>query len=362
MNQTKNNKLHLPELDYIKGIAIILVIAFHTYGQLSGWHMNLVDRTWLNEYFNEINLSKIFYFLEAYFYLGVNLFVIASGFGLALSELKSNQNSFSWIDFIKKRIIRIIPAALLATILVYLMKLIFLNENPISNFHLNFFPYLAGLNLFSDNWFFPPINGETWFLGLIIQLYLLFPLLLKLLKKLETKQFLLLTLIISVGFRIIYYFFLNQHISTASYGMAIGRIFEFSFGMALAKQTLEQEKLVISKFWIIGLIFFAGYFFSFTYPIADILLGIGLFSFLVTVFQNLNNNKISETLKKTLSLLSTQSYMLFLIHHPIIWIYQKYFPQNIYTIQNQTITFIFTITISLIVAIASNQLLKKLNL
>lgn len=347
------------QLDCIKAIAIIMIVAFHFWGQLSGWHMRVVKSDWLATYFQNFNFEKLLHFMEAYLYLGVNLFIIASGFGLYLSYIREGK-VFQWNRFLKKRLIRLIPAAIISIIFVFFFKGFFLNNWTTGHPYLNIFPFFAGLNLLSDQWFFPPINGETWFLGLIIQLYLLFgpmtwlyekvrkPQVQTLIssKKFGTAKFLGLLFMISTGFRVWYYISLQYSVSSLSYGFFLGRIFEFGFGMICAENFYLGKN--ISRWWLLGLLVFWGYFFPLTFPFTDSLLGIGLFTLLWLIASNLQTTKNNfiktaqsfDTLndktscsknitykKPSQSLaekLSAQSYMIFLIHHPLIWLLNKW--------------------------------------
>ncbi len=313
----QHSKTYFPELDFIKVVAIIFVVAFHYFGEISGWHLHVVYSEWFFEYFRTINWLGLIKFIEGYMYMGVNIFVIASGFGLYLSYLK-NQKKFILKDFFTKRILRLLPGVIFGTFVVFLIKDFILQDTAIfSNWWLNLFPFFGGLNLFSDNWFFPPINGEAWFFGLIIQLYLFFPILIKLLDKFGEKKFLLLLFTVCVLFRTAYYFYFQHSVMSLSYGLSIGRLFEFGFGMVMAKILFEGRKL--SPLWILGLLLFFGYFFAWSFPFTDALFGVGLFALLWILVQSK-----PFTQSKAVADISAQSYMIFLTHHVFIWIIFKY--------------------------------------
>ncbi len=180
-----------------------MVVAFHFWGQLSGWHLTVVPSDWFFEYWKSFSWLKLGKFVEAYFYLGVNLFVITSGFGLFLSRgerlvppwyppsellfskkgvrssglqefgahetqtpegtprrtpffenASFNLNTkFDFKDFFKKRILRLLPPAVLGMVFLFLVKGFLLHHWPTEHLIWNLFPFLAGLNLFSDQWF-----------------------------------------------------------------------------------------------------------------------------------------------------------------------------------------------------------------
>ncbi len=314
-SQTKAtpSKFRSRQLDIIKALAIIFVVMFHFFPGQLGWHMKVMPPGWFEQYWSQSSAS-ILHFLDSYLYLGVNLFVIASGFGLYLSHLKSGK-PLNLKEFFVKRVWRLMPAAILSIIVLFFVKGFFLNQWFTQDWYLNMFPFFGGLNLFSDSWFFPPINGETWFLGLIVQLYLFFPLLVWMYERMGEKKFLLMLLLVSVAFRGFYYVFWKDTISSLSYGFSIGRLFEFGFGMVVARKFVHGHAL--NKWWILGMVCGLGYFWPWTFPFADSLLGVGFFTllwFVVRTFPEWQGwGKIAA-----------QSYLIFLLHHPFIWILENW--------------------------------------
>lgn len=299
----------IPFLSWLKVIGIILIVAFHYFGQLSGWHMHLETFTYLQSYFATFSWDKLINFIKSYFFLGVNIFVIASGCGLTLSRLRHHEHR--WHHFLYKRLNKIIPGAILAIIFLFLFRGLLLWGWPTANWWRNFFPFLIGLNLFSDQWFFPPINGETWFLGLIIQLYLLFPLLYYALQRWGVTRFLWGTFLVSVIFRIFYVLLWADTVSTLSYGFSLGRVFEFGWGMVLAQKIFNKEPWSLWP-WVTGLLLFGGYFFPWAVPFTDSLLGVGVTSlFILLTFQTKHSALVDR--------LADLSYLVFLLHHPFIW-------------------------------------------
>ncbi len=353
MTEIQKSKPYSPQLDAIKAVAIVMIAAFHFFGELAGWHIKIVDSAWLYQYWQNIKILDVARFFEAYLYLGVNLFVIASGFGLYLSYAQS-QKRFDFKQYFKKRIFRLMPAALLSVVFVFLLKGFFLDHWPLENWYVNIFPFLFGLNLFSDQWFYPPINGETWFLGLVIQLYLFFPFLSILLKKIGTRQagkFLWIMFAVTVIFRIFYYLVLKNHVGAMGYGFSLGRIFEFSFGMVLAKNVIEKSR-PLSSLWILGLALLPGYFYGATYSFTDALLGVAIFTL---IWKCIKKNRFHEFFKR----IAAQSYMIFLIHHPIIWILQKHGLDNPWSISGLAL-FIAFFTVTYFLAKILNLLLMKI--
>lgn len=90
-------------LDGMRGLAILLVIGYHAYAR---WPALL-------PYANSTQHIAIF----SYGWLGVELFFMISGFVIFMTLDKSE----SYIGFLKKRWLRLFPAMLIASLLLYLM-------------------------------------------------------------------------------------------------------------------------------------------------------------------------------------------------------------------------------------------------
>ena len=93
-------------LDGLRVIAIVMVLLYHYYFRFLESHYHYSFKT--------LELFK-------YGYLGVELFFIISGFVITLTLTKCN----SFLDFIKKRFIRLIPAMLVCSALTFLFMSIF---------------------------------------------------------------------------------------------------------------------------------------------------------------------------------------------------------------------------------------------
>ena len=119
----------IKSLDGLRGLAICLVLAFHSYArwpELIPW----------------VTTNKEFLFVKLGF-LGVELFFLISGFVIYMTLEKCH--SFS--EFIFRRWLRLFPAMLIATILVYSTSF-FLTERP--NGNIKFFDIFSGLLFIQD--------------------------------------------------------------------------------------------------------------------------------------------------------------------------------------------------------------------
>ena len=149
-------------LDGLRGIAILLVIVYHAFGG--------------NGYNGVIHyggsFSDILFF--KFGYLGVQLFFLISGFVILMTLEKSK----SFIHFMYKRWLRLFPAMLIATILIYTTARIFY-ERPAGI--PNIYSVIPGLIFINPNVLekitnihFPIMEGAFWSLYVEMFFYVVF--------------------------------------------------------------------------------------------------------------------------------------------------------------------------------------------
>ncbi|MBS5876774.1 MAG: acyltransferase [Prevotella sp.] len=190
---------------YLMGIAILLVLIYHamcvTYNPL---------RT--------LNIG----------YVGVDIFLFLSGFGLTFSYLKN-----SLLSFYEHRLIRLYPLYLICVCIIYY---IYDNWNFI-----DFFYNLLTVGFYIDN----GINRFDWYVESLFTLYILFPLFF-IYSKLKLFGVLLLLSVISI---ILYVIEIPWW-----YDCFISRIPIFLLGIVCARFKLTLNKIIILT--IIGVILF----------------------------------------------------------------------------------------------------------
>lgn len=283
-------------------------------------------------------LFNFFNFVFGLGYQAVHLFFILSGFGLTLSALlvEKKTDRIRWFGFIKKRFIRLYPSYWLI-LAIYLL--------------LNFFQYYSFLGLlktYVKGAIFLDVIPATWYIPILLQLYLLFPFLFYLLKKLSIKNFLLLSLLVkTVSSAIIITTSLLAfdkilglgYGGLAPGGIALTRLFEFCFGMAIAKHWFTHERSVDAftvfqkpKAIILGIFLEClGIFLSLKYTairfidhdipvglfISDAFIGIGIFIIsLNLVF--LVDGLLKSKSKAWLDLISNGTYEAYLVHSIVL--------------------------------------------
>ncbi len=283
-------------------------------------------------------LFNFFNFVFGLGYQAVHLFFILSGFGLTLSALlvEKKTDRIRWFGFIRKRFIRLYPSYWLI-LAIYLL--------------LNFFQYYSFLGLlktYVKGAIFLDVIPATWYIPILLQLYLLFPFLFYFLKKLSIKNFLLLSLLVkTVSSAIIITTSLLAFDKILGFGygglapggIALTRLFEFCFGMAIAKHWFTHERSVDAftvfqkpKAIILGIFLEClGIFLSLKYTairfidhdipvglfISDAFIGIGIFIIsLNLVF--LVDGLLKSKSKAWLDLISNGTYEAYLVHSIVL--------------------------------------------
>lgn len=136
--------VRLPQIDRLKGLALVLVVINHASGAL-----DVTD--W------------------AHGEVGVDIFLILSGFTLAL-----NSAGLSAAEFFRRRFLRIYPAYWAALALFLAGNAwIFADHRPAADIAL----HVLGLHAFANSQYFSSINDSFWFISIIVLLYGVFVLL-----------------------------------------------------------------------------------------------------------------------------------------------------------------------------------------
>jgi peptidoglycan/LPS O-acetylase OafA/YrhL len=193
--------------------------------------------------------------------IGVTIFLIVSGGSLAL-----NYPSFPTWNAVKRfytgRLIRIYPAYWLATFFTILIYSAFIPGFPGILSLQTILLTLSGLYVFLDVWG-GPVMSIGWFVGLILALYLLYPLLIQGFNK-DQNGTLIFLLIISVTARIVCGYLLSEGIGHRLIDwVPFCRLFEFGLGIYIVRAGLGLDRVHVSE-KIASVIIFAS---SLTYPV-----------------------------------------------------------------------------------------------
>jgi len=204
-------------LDLLRILAVAAVVLVHIF--------QMLDHTW----------GEKFGFPDFYFVslggIGVTVLVIISGITLGLRYAGSD---VIYLDFIKKRIFHIYPTyyvILIGGIIAYFVREYY-GFGPNPDLSLIDIPLsLTATYVFFGLWG-GPFVGASWFLGLIISLYLIFPVLVAWFRK-KPHLTLLVLLIVSTATR----FLLGRYDLLPLRSLDwffLSRVFEFGLGIYLA--------------------------------------------------------------------------------------------------------------------------------
>lgn len=206
----QNAKTYIPALDGLRGIAILLVVLFHTFHFMLGW-------------------------------CGVDLFFILSGFLITSSLIETKEDKNYLKKFWLKRILRIFPLYYLILIIILIPKFFF-NIDTVSYNSWSYWFYLQNW-VYVYNGVFPDGKdtlNHFWSLAIEEQFYLLFPFVIKYTPKKNLVAVLFTFIVIAVGAR--YYFFAHKNIGY--YVATVSRLDALSIGALMAFSVREYKHLL----------------------------------------------------------------------------------------------------------------------
>ena len=320
----KIKEISKQDSNIFKAIGILLIV-FHNY-----FHW-IAPNTGENEFSFSIKVVKNFInglrttplesvnlMFDFFGYYGVQIFIFISGVGLAISMLHKKTN---YIPFILRRL-KIIYAMLIVAFVFYFFSRIVMESHIFTGWRELLWKFLLihTLKPYQDL----SVNGPWWFFGLIFQLYLLFPLLFRIIKKFNLKGFLAICLFSFVCTYIeAYIFHTPQGISW--HANSIAHLPEFAFGIFIA---LNFQKKIHPVVFISALItFILGSFYKIFFPLSFLSVTIILYFIISTLIPLI---KKSKWMTKILLNIGILSMAIFITHGVFRWRFIAAFSANWY--------------------------------
>lgn len=325
-------RVRLSWLDGIKGISILWIVFFHFFGTYAdgAYPWPLADH-YLQPFMAQCAAAStagtISCLLQA-FVVGVGrvgfhavaVFLLLSGFGLAYALAKAGGAANGWRQWYGKRLLRLFPMYWVAH-LIYLVSPFVARPEAIDyRFVLSF----LGERIYPIYSIFAYANPAWWYFGLLLQLYLVFPILYCALERFGTTWFLVVCAGCTFASRYVLLEVLYAHGAWVQGAFFGARLWEFAAGMVLgvwcARDTSGLLDWLFSPGALVGgvLVYTLGlysYPSNLTYTFTDALIGTGLFVILAHLARWAER---VPRLGTWLVYVGTYSYGLYLIHQPYV--------------------------------------------
>lgn len=309
----------------IRAVAILMIVVYHfQYDVFGGTLLMQRDQGFLAWVSN----AGPGVFVAACF-IGVNIFFVLSGYGLVKKFMEKKKVHIK--DMLKQSLKILIPYWI-AHPLIHLIDWAIKNLQYVSGV-IDYKTYFLGMHSFSEyvqsalvfpRWFSEQgaliFDGTWWYIGIIIQFYLLFPILLWLFKKFKPLK----ALIICVGLSFIYRFIISITSGASPVGMNEADIYlfimfparlsEFALGMYLAFE-LKAIKIKFKTPISIALIVLGFVFMGKiqTMFMSDFLFALGGIGLLYSITKLLKGYA-----QKVFYFIGQKSYSIYLYHEPTL--------------------------------------------
>lgn len=299
-------------------------------------------------------------------FIGVDIFFVISGFLMTKIILSSfSKGNFNIWDFYKRRIIRIIPA-LLGLVIIFSLLIFFFLQPQIVNFLRSAFSsvlFFSNIYYYLNNGYFDSSSQynfllHSWSLSVEWQFYLIYPLILLLLKKLyTTKKNIFILVFLALAFISFCSMLIHgKYDPDFSFYIFYPRAWEMMLGgLAFLLENKMQKvtkkvKLFLALTSLSAIISFIFFFHSSSWPSSYALIPVFFTALLISL-----NYEFTAYKNKLVTYLGNISYSLYLYHWPL-YVFILFFELDI-SLKYR----ILTIFISFILAILSYEGIEKRN-
>lgn len=303
---------------FFKGAGILLII-FHNYmhvlpgfGIENEWYFNSKN---IHIFFNEMisgDLKVIFASFFSFFgHFGVQLFIFFSAYGLTIQFSKKKDSSSKFVLHRLKKIYFLLSYGILICVIFY--SIIGISFGIKGTILRTLLSYSTIMGFTQKSMFI----GPYWFFDLIIQFYILFPLLFSVVTKSNLKRGFISVMISIILVYILFYgldgttfTIKGELIRLTLFKNIFGHLPEFLLGIVMAHWGIKYFKGFLTFLFV--LIFIGSQFWKFLYPLSFlsfILISLPVFDFI--------KQKSPVYFNKTILYVGSVSMILFLINGPL---------------------------------------------
>jgi peptidoglycan/LPS O-acetylase OafA/YrhL len=311
-------------LDISKGLAILFVAYFHffrTYFE----HSTLPPADWNGLAASALTIARLVWLkVSGLGFHAVGVFIILSGWTLMQSTARrAESGAVAWGTWYRARFLRLYPMYWVAH-LVYLLSPFVARLEPVDS---RIILSLLGLRFIDIQMNFMYLNAAWWYFSMLIQFYLIFPLLFWAARRLGPVRFLLIACATGFFARYILLVVYPQNGLWVLGGFAICRLPELALGMSLAMWHTQSAArlewfLLRGAGFVVGLLLYPAalllYHGATAYVFVDFATGACCFLEIVGIAGLIS---LFREPAKLFALVGTYSYGLYLIHQPyVIWL------------------------------------------
>lgn len=307
---------------YFKGVAILMIVIhnyFHRYPGFKIENENIFMKNNLHKFYEHLlNFNFIEVFSAVFSYLGhygVQVFIFFSAYGLSIQYARKLRTDKEFIIYRLKKIYFLLLFGALSCILVYLLLG---HSISVKTLVIKFVLLSSTITGFSLRQMYNMFSGPFWFFALIIQLYILFPFIWKLVNHIKSKNIWILFMGSYLFIYFIYFadigaewvFFNNDFGGLTPWGNIIGHFPEVILGVYMAiykKINFSIPVLILS-----GAVFIGSQLTIYLFPLGFLSMTILLIQ-LISFF----NKKTKGLIKKILIYTGTVSMILFIVNGPL---------------------------------------------
>jgi peptidoglycan/LPS O-acetylase OafA/YrhL len=311
-------------IDISKGLAILIVAYFHFFRTYFQYGV-LPPADWNSVAASVLTILRLVWFkVSGLGFHAVGVFIILSGWTLMQSTMRRVESGpLAWGGWYRARFLRLYPMYWVAH-LVYLLSPFVARLEPVDD---RIILSLLGLRFIDIQMNFMYLNAAWWYFAMLIQFYLIFPLLFWAARRLGPWMFLVFACAAGFFARYVLLVLWPQNGLWVLGGIAICRLPEFALGMSLAmwhSQSAARVEwfLLRGAGFVLGLILYPAalklYHGLYEYIFVDFATGTCCMLEIVGIAGIIS---LFQRPAKLFGLVGLYSYGLYLIHQPyVIWL------------------------------------------